>query len=197
MKVAVSSTGKDLASTVDPRFGRAAYFLIIETDSRAIVEVIDNLESQNAAHGAGINAASRIAESGARAILTGQVGPKAAAVCDKAGIAIINNMEGTVQEAIDTYVTINNQKNVPPPSQTPGRNTIQGGGCRAAGGSGRGMGQGGGCRAAGGSGRGMGQGGGCRAAGGSGRGMGQGGGNRAAGGGGRGLNQSGGKKQSA
>ena len=32
MKVAVGSSGKDLNSQIDPRFGRCSYFLIIETD---------------------------------------------------------------------------------------------------------------------------------------------------------------------
>lgn len=32
MKIAVSSNGKNLDSQIDPRFGRCAYFLIVETD---------------------------------------------------------------------------------------------------------------------------------------------------------------------
>ena len=41
MKVAVTAKSTDLDSPVDPRFGRAAYILIIDTESFAF-EVLDN-----------------------------------------------------------------------------------------------------------------------------------------------------------
>ena len=57
MKVAVTSSGKSLDSAVDPRFGRAAYFLIVDTDSLDF-EVVDNADNINAFKGAGIQAAA-------------------------------------------------------------------------------------------------------------------------------------------
>ena len=33
MKIAVTSTGQNLDATVDPRFGRAAYILIVDAES--------------------------------------------------------------------------------------------------------------------------------------------------------------------
>ncbi|MFH7319133.1 NifB/NifX family molybdenum-iron cluster-binding protein [Desulfurivibrio sp. D14AmB] len=112
MKVAVSSTGKELTSPVDPRFGRADYLLLIETTTGEVVEVIDNRETAAQAQGAGIAAAGRLAEAGARAILTGVVGPKAAQVCERAGIAMVNGASGTVAEAIAKFNA------TPPPSPT-------------------------------------------------------------------------------
>lgn len=103
MKIAISATGKDLSSTVDPRFGRAAYLLIVDPDTKTIIEAIDNQAAGEAAQGAGIKAAGLIADAGAGAVLTGVVGPKAAAVCEKAGIAMLNNITGTVAEAIDQF----------------------------------------------------------------------------------------------
>ncbi|MFB3925736.1 MAG: NifB/NifX family molybdenum-iron cluster-binding protein [Syntrophales bacterium] len=41
MKVAVSSTGPDLESLLDPRFGRCRYYLIVDTESLAF-EAVDN-----------------------------------------------------------------------------------------------------------------------------------------------------------
>lgn len=105
MKIAISATGKELSSAVDPRFGRAAYLLIIDPDTNTIVEAIDNQAANEASQGAGIKAASLIAEAGAKAILTGFVGPKAAVVCEKAGIAMLNGIEGTVAEAIEHFRT--------------------------------------------------------------------------------------------
>ena len=103
MKIGISATGKDLSSTVDPRFGRAAYLLIVDSDTKIIIEAIDNQAASEAAQGAGIKAAGLIADAGAGAVLTGVVGPKAAAVCEKAGIAMLNNITGTVAEAIDQF----------------------------------------------------------------------------------------------
>ncbi|MGQ9811997.1 MAG: NifB/NifX family molybdenum-iron cluster-binding protein [Dissulfurimicrobium sp.] len=103
MKIAVSSRGQDLDAQVDPRFGRANYFLIIDVDSGKILEVIDNTASQNAAHGAGINAATLVANAGAEVVLTGQVGPKAFAVLDEAGIKVISDVSGTVREAVERF----------------------------------------------------------------------------------------------
>ena len=146
MKIAVSSTGKEIDSKVDPRFGRADYLVIVETASGAIVQVIDNLEARNAAQGAGINAASRIAEAGAQAILTGRVGPKAADVCKKAGIEMVNDVSGTVDDAVQQYIKIHQTKESPVAkpagSQAPAQNVNQGGGRgQGQGGSGRGKGQ--------------------------------------------------------
>lgn len=103
MKIAISATGKEFSSVVDPQFGRAPYLIVIESDTGAIVEVIDNREASEATQGAGIKAAGRIAEAGAKAILTGIVGPKAAAICEKAGIEMINGIHGTVAEAIEQF----------------------------------------------------------------------------------------------
>ena len=41
MKIAVTSTGTDLESAVDPRFGRAAYILIVDSETIAF-EALDN-----------------------------------------------------------------------------------------------------------------------------------------------------------
>lgn len=142
MKIAVSATGKDMDSIVDQRFGRAEYLLIVETDSNSLVEVIDNQAAKAAEHGAGIGAASRIAQSGAKAILTGHVGPKAAAVCEKAGIAMVNSATGTVREAVNAYIQKKNDPGLTA-AACPTDVISQDGAGRGMGqGMGRGMGQG-------------------------------------------------------
>ena len=55
MKVAVSSSGRDLSATLDPRFGRCAFFMIVETGDMSF-EAFDN-ESTGLGGGAGIQAA--------------------------------------------------------------------------------------------------------------------------------------------
>ena len=51
MKIAITATGKTLDSQVDPRFGRAAWFIVADSDSMEF-EAIAN-DNVNAAGGAG------------------------------------------------------------------------------------------------------------------------------------------------
>jgi len=154
MKIAVSATGPERTSQVDPRFGRAPYLLIVETDNDELVQVIDNRAAAEVAQGAGINAASRIAEAGAQVILTGMVGPKAAAVCEQAGIRMHNGASGTVAEAVQRFIAdkTTTATQAPATSGTTNAGQGRGGGCRRQGGAGRR--QGGGCRQRQGQGRG-------------------------------------------
>ena len=64
MKIAISSSGKDLSSQLDPRFGRCRYFLIIETDTMDF-EVFNN-DNAGLGGGAGIQSAQFIAAKGAK-----------------------------------------------------------------------------------------------------------------------------------
>jgi len=161
MKLAISATGKDLTASVDPRFGRASYFVIVDSESGDIVDVIDNLAAQDAAQGAGINAATLVANSGAKAVLTGQVGPKAFEVLRASGISIISNMKGKVGEAVEQYRKGAISSTTEGPGPSVGGFGMGGGGRgRGIAGGGRGMGGGGRGRGIAGGGRGMGGGGG-------------------------------------
>lgn len=102
MKIAITSTGTDLDAQVDPRFGRAAYIIVADTESLEF-EVIDNAENKNAFKGAGIQAASAIADKGAKVLLTGFCGPNAFKTLDAAGVKVANDAKGIVREAIDTF----------------------------------------------------------------------------------------------
>lgn len=102
MKIAVSSTGRDLDSPVDPRFGRAAYILIVDTDSMA-VEALDNSENVNAFKGAGIQAASMINDKYADVLLTGYCGPNAFKALKAANIKVAGDVGGTVREAVAAF----------------------------------------------------------------------------------------------
>ena len=103
MKVAVSAVGKDLDSQIDPRFGRAKYFVVVDSDSGEIVDVLDNAAAQDAAHGAGINAATMVAQAGAGMVLTGRIGPKAFMVLQAAGVGVASDVAGTVRDAVERF----------------------------------------------------------------------------------------------
>jgi predicted Fe-Mo cluster-binding NifX family protein len=102
MKIAVTSQGTDLDSSMDPRFGRAAYILIVDTETLDF-EVMDNKENVNALKGAGIQTASMVSEKGAKVLLTGFCGPKAFMVLDAAKIKVANEAKGTVREAVKAF----------------------------------------------------------------------------------------------
>ena len=99
MKVAVSSTGMELDSNIDPRFGRCDKFLIVDTETMK-AELVTN-DSVSAAHGAGIGAAQTVASHGVEAIITGHVGPNAHMALSGAGIDIYTASQGTVREAVE------------------------------------------------------------------------------------------------
>ena len=99
MKVAVSSVGQDLDAQVDPRFGRCAYFLIVDTDTMGF-ESIQNAAA-GAAGGAGFQAGQTVADAGAKAVLTGNVGPNAFQTLSSMGLKVYTGLSGTVREALE------------------------------------------------------------------------------------------------
>ena len=103
MKIAVTSTGKDLHSEVDPRFGRAPYFLLVDSETFEF-EVLDNKENVNALKGAGIQAAGMVSEKGADVLLTGYCGPNAFKALNAAHIGVADDAAGTVKEAVQAYL---------------------------------------------------------------------------------------------
>lgn len=101
MKVTITSNGQEMDSEVDPRFGRAKWFILVDTESGEH-EAIDNKQNLNAAQGAGIQAGQNVVELGVEAVITGNVGPKAFRVLQAAGIKIYLCGSGTtVAEAIE------------------------------------------------------------------------------------------------
>ena len=102
MKVAFTTSGEDLSSPLDARFGRAAKFLVYELEAGTFT-VADNQQNLNAAQGAGIQAAQNVAKLGVEAVVTGHCGPKAFRVLTSAKIKIYNCAAATVTEALIQY----------------------------------------------------------------------------------------------
>ena len=102
MKVAVTSQGPELSSQVDPRFGRARYFVVVDTDSGEFT-AHDNTKNVDAVQGAGIQAGRTVVELGVAAVITGHVGPKAFGALQAGGIKVYPNASGTVKEAVEAF----------------------------------------------------------------------------------------------
>jgi predicted Fe-Mo cluster-binding NifX family protein len=101
MKICITSKGKSLESQVDPRFGRCAYFIVIDPDSMEF-ETMENSNSQ-AMGGAGIQSGQMISSKGVKAVLTGNVGPNAFQTLQASGIDIITGVSGSVEEVVRKY----------------------------------------------------------------------------------------------
>ncbi len=103
MKLCISASGKDTGSLVDAAFGRAPYFLIIDTET-GNMEVVEN-SAASTSQGAGIAAAQTVTDKGANAVLTGYVGPNVFNALHAADIRIFEGVaeRTTVEEAIDRF----------------------------------------------------------------------------------------------
>jgi predicted Fe-Mo cluster-binding NifX family protein len=99
MRIAITAQNPSPESPVDPRFGRAAWLMIYDPERNGW-ESIDNSAGIDASHGAGIQAAQKVVDNQALALVTGAIGPKAFQCLTTAGIRIFHGARGTVQEAL-------------------------------------------------------------------------------------------------
>jgi len=101
MKIAITASSPELSSPVDPRFGRCPYFIFIDPEIMKF-EAVEN-PNVSSPSGAGIQSAQLIANSGAKALLTGSCGPNAFQILQAAGVEVLVGVTGTVQEAAQKY----------------------------------------------------------------------------------------------
>jgi predicted Fe-Mo cluster-binding NifX family protein len=102
MKLAVTAREARLDSALDPRFGRAKCFIVVDTETGAF-SAIDNSVNLNAEQGAGIQAGKRVVELGVDGLITGHVGPKAFAALQTAKLKVYTASVGTVAEVIEQF----------------------------------------------------------------------------------------------
>jgi predicted Fe-Mo cluster-binding NifX family protein len=102
MKIVFAASGETLEAALDSRFGRAAKFIVYDTDVDTF-EVIDNVQNLNTAQGAGIQAAQTISQSGAGCLVAHHCGPKAFRVLSAAGITIYHSDAPTVAAALEAF----------------------------------------------------------------------------------------------
>ena len=102
MRIAVTAQGRELSSLVDPRFGRARFFVIVDTETGEFTAA-DNTQNLNAPQGAGIQAGRNVVELGAKAVITGHVGPKAFATLQAGGVEVYTGATGTVTDAMAQF----------------------------------------------------------------------------------------------
>jgi len=102
MKTLIPSTGKNLDSLVDPRFGRAPFFLIVNSETQEFEVMVNS--GVGFSRGAGVSSAQMAADKKVEAIITGNIGPNAFMVLSQAGIKIFTGaFNMTCQQSLDLF----------------------------------------------------------------------------------------------
>lgn len=107
MKVAITSTGNSLDSSIDSRFGRSSYFVIYDTINCSI-EFIPNPNAQSI-EGAGPASVHLVASKGVTKVVSGEFGAKAKSIFDqhKIQLIILNDPEKKVKDIIEMLKALN------------------------------------------------------------------------------------------
>lgn len=101
MKICVTASGNTLDASMDPRFGRAAYLTIVDSESMSFETILN--AGAGAMGGAGIQAAQTLTKKGVDVLITGNVGPNAFQALSAAGIKIVTGASGTIREVVEKY----------------------------------------------------------------------------------------------
>lgn len=104
MKIAVSANQGMLECEVDPRFGRARFFVVVDGGGQ-MLEVLDNRGTDELPHGAGVAAVETLVRHGVTTVLTGQVGPKAEQGLRAARIEVVTGISGSCRDAVAAFLT--------------------------------------------------------------------------------------------
>lgn len=101
MKVIVTSVGPDIESPVSGVFGRAPYFLEVDTDDLSCSPLRNPAVEQSS--GAGIEAAQFVLKQGPEALISSNVGPNAFQVLTAGSVPCYEAGSGTVRESVEAF----------------------------------------------------------------------------------------------
>ncbi len=102
VKIAVTSVDGTMEGKVDERFGRCRKIIIYDPETQTI-EAVDNKTNMRLPQGADIQTAQNILNAGARALISGHLGPKAFQVFSAAGIEVYSATNITVGNALTQF----------------------------------------------------------------------------------------------
>ena len=101
--IAISASGNSLDDDVDARFGRCPCFIFVELKGKEIKshEIVENISAQQTG-GVGITTAELVAKKGSRAVISGNIGPRAFSVFNQLGIKVYP-AQGKIRDAVLAY----------------------------------------------------------------------------------------------
>jgi len=109
MKVAITSTGNSLESTLDNRFGRCLFFVVYDTDTGS-TEFIPN-PNRDHVEGAGPASVQLVASRGVQQVVSGEFGSKVKSIFDKLRIQLIVLQNSSIK--INEIIQLLHQKKQP------------------------------------------------------------------------------------
>ncbi len=126
MRVAIPAASNKLEGSIDSRFGRSNYFLIVELNDMSF-EAFEN-KAQYEGHGAGTMAAQSIVNHKVHAVISNQYGPNAFMTLKAANIELYI-FRGTISDALAKLKNKElTQANEPSNAGRPGMGGGRGGG---------------------------------------------------------------------
>ena len=102
MKIAITAAQPTLDGPVDPRFGRCAYYVIVDLDTLDF-EALPNPNAL-AMGGAGIRSAQLVASRGVEIVVSGNYGPNAVQTLNAVGVRAMGGaLAGSVRQALERF----------------------------------------------------------------------------------------------
>jgi predicted Fe-Mo cluster-binding NifX family protein len=101
MMIAITADGTDLKSSLDPRFGRCPYFLLVDPETLECRATVNPGASAGGA--AGIKAAQTLTGMGTKILITGQCGPNAFRILEAAGMQIMQAPVASAGMVVEMY----------------------------------------------------------------------------------------------
>lgn len=111
-RIAVTSSGMDMDSQLDERFGRCAYLIIVDSEG-TLVKVLEN-KAVDELGGSGVKASTLLVENNVDTVLTGNIGPHAFKSLKASGIEIYEGAFGTVKKAVSDLLMGRSEKHGSP-----------------------------------------------------------------------------------
>ncbi|WP_074041505.1 NifB/NifX family molybdenum-iron cluster-binding protein [Kiritimatiella glycovorans] len=102
MNIVITALGERPESPLDPRFGRARFLLLYDTETDTW-SAHDNSRNLEAGRGAGIQTAQRVIDLNAEAVITGHCGPNAYAVLEAGKVAVVRDAGGSAREVVEAW----------------------------------------------------------------------------------------------
>ena len=102
MKIIITASSDKINQAFNPRFGRADYFILVDSETRAW-EALPN-PAVTAGGGAGPQAVQFISEKGAEILISGRYGPNAFSALEAAGIKAYIANAGSVEDVLQQFL---------------------------------------------------------------------------------------------